>query len=122
MQGVRELYFTDDGHVSRRDYWLKFVIPGYGLPIFLMIAMPPDILSNPSPLVPTAVGIIVVAFYWLSIVGGIKRAHDRNYPEVAFALSLVPMFGQLWGLIDLGCLRGTRGENRFGPDPVQHRA
>ncbi|HWD49749.1 MAG TPA: DUF805 domain-containing protein [Rhizomicrobium sp.] len=29
----------------------------------------------------------------------------------AFALSI-------WALIELGCLRGTAGDNRFGPDPL----
>jgi uncharacterized membrane protein YhaH (DUF805 family) len=24
----------------------------------------------------------------------------------------------IWGFVELGCLRGTAGPNRFGPDPL----
>jgi hypothetical protein len=27
----------------------------------------------------------------------------------------------LWGFIELGFLRGTSGDDRFGPDPLSHR-
>jgi uncharacterized membrane protein YhaH (DUF805 family) len=28
----------------------------------------------------------------------------------------------VWLFIELGFLRGTRGDNRFGPDPLSHPA
>jgi uncharacterized membrane protein YhaH (DUF805 family) len=33
------------------------------------------------------------------------------FPIAAFALAA-------WGFVELGCLRGTAGENRYGPDPL----
>ena len=37
---------------------------------------------------------------------------------VGLAVSAVAFAVGLWALVELGFLRGTRGPNRFGPDPV----
>lgn len=34
-------------------------------------------------------------------------------------IALLGQAGYLWYFIELFCLRGTRGENRFGPDPLE---
>jgi uncharacterized membrane protein YhaH (DUF805 family) len=77
-----------------------------------------------------------------------KRLHDRNKTGWLAALLIVPMLIEtvldpaggvtqtelvhwvyqatsamtllvaLWFLIELGCLRGTDGDNRYGPDPL----
>jgi uncharacterized membrane protein YhaH (DUF805 family) len=73
---------------------------------------------------------------------GIKRLHDRDQsgwwillfyfgPAVASALgnrsdaaalvlvmSLVSLGISIWAIVVLGFLRGTRGPNRYGPDPL----
>ena len=78
----------------------------------------------------------------------IKRCNDRNWPfwvpylfgVMALPMSIAPYFGRLMDpvnpttielaywviigfvglffLIDNGFLRGTRGENQYGPDPL----
>ena len=77
---------------------------------------------------------------WLAV--GIKRLHDRDQsgwwillfyfgPGVAsglghysdsgalmLVLSLVSIGISIWAFVVLGCLRGTRGPNRYGPDPL----
>ncbi|MBV8824303.1 MAG: DUF805 domain-containing protein [Bradyrhizobiaceae bacterium] len=73
---------------------------------------------------------------------GIKRLHDRDQsgwwillfyfgPVVASAIGqnsdsgagalvsgLVSLGISIWAFVVLGCLRGTRGANRYGPDPL----
>src|SRR5262245_32927801 len=95
----------------------------------------------------TAVALLALAVpcYFLAI----RRLHDRNKsahwlwlfclaPAVlnllakvavaqgAAALVLVialPSIGiSIWGFVAIGCLRGTCGPNRFGPDPLQTHA
>lgn len=85
------------------------------------------------------------AFIWAVL--GVKRLHDRNksgwwilaiqvVPSLALypAIEVAQMGGQLatigtivavvsvvlllWAWIELVHLRGTRGDNRFGPDPL----
>ena len=38
-------------------------------------------------------------------------------PEQA-ALGIIPLGLLIWGFIEIGCLRGTSGDNRFGSDPL----
>jgi uncharacterized membrane protein YhaH (DUF805 family) len=33
-------------------------------------------------------------------------------------IQFVPIIGSIWYFIDVFCLRGTVGDNRFGPDPL----
>src|SRR5262249_37311008 len=74
---------------------------------------------------------------------GIKRLHDRNKPawwillfyvappamqafaslgelDSSAAVWLMLLSGaiSIWAIIELGCLAGTRGPNRFGADPL----
>ena len=77
------------------------------------------------------------------ILVGIKRLHDRNksgwwvllywvapfvmlsvgfaggLPEMAVNIvGFLALAIGLWGLIELGGLRGTIGQNKYGPDPL----
>jgi uncharacterized membrane protein YhaH (DUF805 family) len=77
---------------------------------------------------------------WFAV--GIKRLHDRDQSgwwmllfffgpavasalaqhsgsgAVALVLSLVSLGIWIWSIVVLGCLRGTRGPNGYGPDPL----
>src|SRR5258708_36250828 len=79
---------------------------------------------------------------WIFAAVTIKRLHDRNksgwwiipfyvlpilLPEVAgglgqsylaFFLGLVAFILSIWSFVEMFCLRGTRGPNRLGPDPL----
>jgi uncharacterized membrane protein YhaH (DUF805 family) len=91
--------------------------------------------------------IVFIAFTivsWVSAFAvGIKRLHDRdksgwwillfylapsvlgsiaNTSEqavVSFVLGLASFGISIWGLVELGFLRGTVGPNPYGPDPLQ---
>ncbi|HEY5336705.1 MAG TPA: DUF805 domain-containing protein [Rhizomicrobium sp.] len=41
-----------------------------------------------------------------------------NVSGVAQLCSLAGFALSLWAFVELGCLRGTSGDNRFGPDPL----
>ncbi|MBX3567707.1 MAG: DUF805 domain-containing protein [Rhizobiaceae bacterium] len=47
-----------------------------------------------------------------------KRWHDRDKSGWWTLIVLVPIIGGIWLLVELGILQGTRGPNRFGPDPL----
>ena len=91
--------------------------------------------------------IIIIAFFivsWISAFAvGIKRLHDRDksgwwillfylapsvlsgiantseQPTAAVVLGLASFVISVWGLVELGFLRGTAGPNQYGPDPLQ---
>jgi uncharacterized membrane protein YhaH (DUF805 family) len=55
---------------------------------------------------------------WLS--GPVASVADKNGSDTAgLIVALVGLVFLIWGFIVLAILRGTRGPNRFGPDPLQ---
>ena len=81
-------------------------------------------------------------FLWIYLATAIKRLHDRDrsgwwivpffvmpglfsqfsdlLPDSNWVLAivLVMQISWLWGLVEMFCLHGSLGSNRFGPDPL----
>jgi uncharacterized membrane protein YhaH (DUF805 family) len=101
---------------------------------------------NPAAQFPRiAVLVMTLAFGWRYAVTSIKRLHDRNKSAwwiVPFLVApgLNTQFGDwlgdswpavficyaahiafIWGSVEMYCLKGTRGPNRFGPEPLARR-
>jgi uncharacterized membrane protein YhaH (DUF805 family) len=85
---------------------------------------------------------IVGTGFWMHSAVAIKRLHDRDksawwyllygigplgifiaaiyfyierIPAAAWILFIVSIAALIWAIVELGCLRGTAGPNRFGP-------
>jgi uncharacterized membrane protein YhaH (DUF805 family) len=54
---------------------------------------------------------------WALLAVSAKRAHDRGRSAWWLLLGVVPVLGQLWWLIDLGVLAGSKGDNKYGAEP-----
>jgi uncharacterized membrane protein YhaH (DUF805 family) len=89
---------------------------------------------------------LLVIFVWLCAATVIKRLHDRgkgawwlalffiapglldklsDWLDNALLASLASALGfglTIWGFVELFCLRGNKGPNRFGPDPLAQAA
>lgn len=87
--------------------------------------------------------IVSLLAIWSSIAVGIKRLHDRDQsgwwmlvfwgvstivsllqeaattPSSKFILGIGSLAVTVWIIVELGCLRGTQGPNRFGSDPLE---
>lgn len=59
----------------------------------------------------------IIFCVWSGICIGAKRYHDRGKSGWWMLIQFVPFIGSLWYFIEAGCLKGTVGPNRFGPDP-----
>ena len=81
-------------------------------------------------------------FLWIYLATAIKRLHDRDrsgwwivpffvvpglfsqfsdlLPDSNWVLAivLVMQISWLWGFVEMFCLHGSLGSNRFGPDPL----
>ena len=117
--GWGALWFSFTGRATRIDYWVRYTIPylvGGVIAAFL-----DDMLGTANP--DTGGGgvitlLYVVAAIWPSLAVGVKRCHDRDRSGWFLLIVLIPIVGGIWLLIELGFLRGSRGGNRFGPDPL----
>jgi uncharacterized membrane protein YhaH (DUF805 family) len=64
---------------------------------------------------------MVVAVVALSEVAA-HDIHDGNqWAEFAAVLFGIAGLVGIWFFIEFGCMRGTLGVNRYGPDPTPHR-
>lgn len=124
-----------EGRISRRAFWLKFVLPWLTALIAITILAPlpsPEIGGEIRDAVrPGSADLlfllspwswIIVAFacisLWPAVAAGTKRCHDRNRSSWFLLIGLVPYVGVPWLILELGFLRGTSGPNRFGADPL----
>lgn len=127
--GFFHILFSFQGRISRQEYWVKGVLLGgllFG--VILIAAIMVDIgmgninVNNPND--PNSRGAIVTVLVYLFIVlwPGLalqaKRWHDRDKSGWFVLVNLIPIAGAIWSFVEVGCLRGTIGPNRFGPDPV----
>ena len=59
-------------------------------------------------------------YFLPALLGGIGDALQKSGANEAALLILLPSFIlSVWAFVEMGCLRGTVGPNRFGPDPLR---
>jgi uncharacterized membrane protein YhaH (DUF805 family) len=137
---------TFEGRIGRGEFWLAVAI--YTATVFVTIAMS---LALDSFAAIVALQLTIAIPLLISLVAvGIKRLHDRNkstwwlllfyllpalfvllpsirggdpdtIPTAVVVLVYLGFAALLWGVIELGFIRGTIGGNPHGPDPVAPR-
>jgi uncharacterized membrane protein YhaH (DUF805 family) len=137
------LLFSFKGRITRSQYWLgaflQIVTPVL-LCVVLFVTLgganPPDSLKDIDPkspqakeLLPLVLGFLaaLIMMLWSGAAIYTKRLHDRNKGAIWLLAIYVPSFisfvfppaiilvfiSGLWAFIELGCLPGTPGPNRF---------
>jgi uncharacterized membrane protein YhaH (DUF805 family) len=115
--------FTAKGRASRKEYAKHYV----WLVLFFFMGICMTILFNHNPNKEFILPLEQIAFYTLfafvlcfSIVDifiTIRRLHDLNRSGRQYWLLMIPIYNIYLSLI-LWFKRGTRGPNRYGPDPL----
>jgi len=137
------LYTSFDGRISRQPFWIGMIILVVVMIVLMFLVMFGGMLL---------IFILQLVFLYPSAAVMVKRLHDRNksgyYAAILLGLSLLNGFTNvlgitgnpleanaldyilgilvfvvsIWFLIELGFLRGTTGQNQYGPDPLEARA
>ena len=134
-----QLLFGISGRINRAKFWLAVVINS--VPVLIVSGI---LFSLFSAGLGALFFIIVIVFIpWLisGIAISIKRLHDRDksgwwllvfyvLPAVLnhiaepagtalqFIFELASLALSIWGFVELGCLRGTAGPNKYGSNPL----
>jgi uncharacterized membrane protein YhaH (DUF805 family) len=111
---LTSLYFSYEGRICRKAYWSA------SLPLFALWIVPELLFRAVATREEAAVLSVVLGLVLAvpNLMLSIKRCHDRDKSGWFMLVYFIPLLGPLWLLVELGCLRGTTGSNRFGPDPL----
>lgn len=131
---IASLLFSFEGRINRAKYWLAVAI--YFVLTLVAIGL---MFALPGMTGLVLMGIIYIAAIVSGIAVGIKRLHDCDKTgwwllvfylvpgllgaaatnmDNSFILNGLSLAVSIWGVVQLGFIRGTAGSNRYGPDPV----
>jgi uncharacterized membrane protein YhaH (DUF805 family) len=133
---MMKFLFSAKGRVNRARFWsalIYYFVAGLiaGAIYFGLWQIIPGSVGDDGTLQVNGVAAIpylilgfayFIALVWSGICVGIKRFHDRDKSGWWILIQLVPLIGGIWYFVEAGCLRGTVGANRFGPDPLAGRS
>ncbi|MEC3912329.1 DUF805 domain-containing protein [Sphingobium sp. CR2-8] len=119
-------YADFSGRSRRKEYWMFFL--GYmlaaialGIVGVILGGFPSGQASGGASLMVILLLVLVAVLIIPSFAVQVRRFHDQNRSGWFVLLNFVPYVGGIIVLVFM-CLDGTRGENRFGPDPKQTAA
>ena len=104
-------YFVFEGRASRSEYWW-----------FQLIVSPSYFVST---ILENEIGYFFLGITLFTLIpaisAGVRRLHDTNRSGFFLLISFIPFIG---GLVLLFFLipEGTKGKNKFGPDPLKRVA
>ena len=111
------LFTSYEGRINRAKFWA-------GVGVFIVGAIVAMIIDNVIGTtfndLPYGFVYVIYAIAMLYCVFALyaKRWHDRDKSGWWSLIGLVPIIGGIWFIVECGILEGTRGANRFGPDPL----
>lgn len=132
-------YLRVTGRTNRQPFWVTSVLNYLAFLVAMVAAMGLPIVG-----LLIAVPVVIVAL-WVGFAVAVRRLHDRNKsgwwlvimyapvfvlsalgavvsasdPETGSGLNALSLPFSIWAFVELGCLKGTSGPNRFGDDPLQ---
>ena len=138
-----QLLFSFQGRLNRKPYWTMVIATTVVFILVLLLALA-ALREYGLEFLPVTIAIILVLYIpliWVGLALSAKRLHDRDKSawwllvfyalptilsaaadrteDVQFIFLHLISFGiTVWAFVELGCLRGTVGSNRYGPDPL----
>ena len=114
-------YCDFEGRSRRAEYW--WAVLGLTLIIIAMCAIVGILAAISETLAFMGIGVIVLFQLGLIIPGislVVRRMHDQNLSGLWYLVAFIPIIGSILVLYYM-CIPGTKGPNRFGPDPKGHQ-
>ena len=141
---IGHLLFSFSGRINRGKFWFGYLI-GFVLTLLALAVVgtfvpwdqlyvtgaegQPVLDAEGNPQIdPAAAGaailpaVLLGIFALISMYMGfalmVKRCHDRGKSGWWSLISLIPLAGFIWVIIDLGVMEGDEGPNQWGPNPL----
>lgn len=118
-------YVDFQGRARRSEFWFfrLFLALGYVALFVIMVAFSGD--KQPAPNIPAAISVTLFFVFLLAVflpdlAVSVRRLHDVGHSGWMYLIAFVP-FGAIVLLVFF-CQEGTRGDNRYGADPLRPSA
>lgn len=111
------LFTSFDGRINRGKFWA-------GVGVLIAVALVAGLIDM---LLGTTMGqggfgivslLASLASIYFALALYAKRWHDRDKSGWWSLILFIPLIGFVWWIVECGILEGTRGPNRYGPDPL----
>lgn len=103
-------YLSFRGRISRSEFLTRYWLP---LAAIEAVAMVLDRCTGGY-----FFAAAILCLCWPAWAGVAKRLHDRDRSGWFQLISLIPLIGWGWLLVETWFIKGTPGPNRFGADPL----
>ena len=117
-----KLFLSPWGRIDRSRFWIAIVVaalivvlPFIGLVVFMVRTKAVELSASADTVVGAITIVVLLLASYLSTVASAKRFNDRGKSSWWVFIGFIPLAGLLWIFIELGCLPGTAGRNRYGP-------
>lgn len=114
---VLKKYTVFSGRARRKEFWMFFLFSAI---ISILLAVIDEFMGWEFEMGGDSLGFLSTLYYigvivpYLAVI--IRRLHDTERSGWWFLIAFIPIVGVLVLLVFL-ILQGTRGKNRYGPDP-----
>jgi uncharacterized membrane protein YhaH (DUF805 family) len=145
MEDLFEFLFGASGRINRAKYWGSLLVfSGAGLLCAIILLTAANLAA---PLFIITVAVVFIPWLMWGCAIHTERLHDRDksawwllvfygvpgvlghFAKAAwfagaagtglhYILALASFALSTWGFIEIGCLRGTVGSNKYGPNPL----
>ena len=137
------MLFSFTGRLNRARYWLGSIglVAAALILVFIAFVLTRHSVTSAAPIGLIFFLLVFLLMIWMTLALTTKRLHDRDKsawlvllfyvaPSIlqgvgnstgSFIPNLIGFGISIWGLIELGFLRGTAGQNSYGPDPLPVR-
>lgn len=115
-------YADFEGRSCRQEFWAYFMMQ-FLIVMVSFALMGLSFIDSPffSAIWMTLLVLAVAATIVPNIAVQVRRFHDQDKSGWFVLLNLIPYLGWIIVLIFM-MLEGTKGDNRFGPDPLEDQA
>jgi uncharacterized membrane protein YhaH (DUF805 family) len=111
---VLKNYVGFEGRARRKEYWMYSLI---NLLVYIALAI---VEAMTGMVGDSGMGMLTLLYSLAVLIPGLavsfRRLHDIDKSAWWLLIAFVPLIGVIVLLV-FACMEGTRGDNRFGPDP-----
>lgn len=107
---ILQILFSFKGRIGRKAYWLSSL----GMLVLVGILVVIGGALGDQNVLAILMLVICVPLIWASLAVQIKRWHDRNKSGFWIFITLVPLIGSIWALVENGFLSGDANGNNYG--------